>query len=134
MKKIISWIKEHIYVLMVFAGMLFIILSLKTQTILITDTKSEQYTIELQYSVFGYCVSAVPMTKEAQPIAADHMFLLGSIDNTVGKAASWIHEKTGDGVSVFINGYPQNKDKLFSRICDILQAQGIETAELSARS
>ncbi|MBR5783263.1 MAG: hypothetical protein IKY33_03450 [Clostridia bacterium] len=134
MKNIFSWLKKHIYVLMIFIGVLFIVLSLKTQTVLITDTESEQYTIELQYSVFGYCVSAVPMTTQAQPIAADYIFLLDGVDESVTKTASWIYEKTGDGVSVYVSGYPRNNTKLLEHIQRLLAEQNIEAIKLDPQS
>ena len=133
-KTFFSWVRDHAHVLMVFAGIILIIMSLKTQTVLITDSKSEQYTVELQYSVFGYCVSAVPMTEQAQPIAADHMFLMGSIDSTVQKAASWIYEKTGEGVSVYVSGYPRNNDKLTEHIFELLEQQSIPAKEINTES
>lgn len=129
-KTFISWIKDHLYVIMVWLGVILIVLTLKTQTIILTDVDDQQYTVELQYSVFGYCVSAVPMTDDAQAIAADHMFLFGGTDNTVLKAASWISEKTDSDISVYVSGYPRNTDKLTAHIVQLLSEAGITAQEL----
>lgn len=131
--KIKDWIIKHVHLLLVIGGILLIVLSLKTQTILITDMKSEEYTIELQYSVFGYCVSAIPMTESAQPIAADHMFLLDGIDESVEKAASWIAEKTEGGVEIYVHGYPRNSKRLLTHLIEELEACNIKAIELEAK-
>lgn len=131
--KLWQWIKEHTYMLLVFAGVILILCTLKTQTILITDAKNQEYTVELQYSMFGYCVSAVPMNEAAQPIAADHMFLLDSMDEGVGKAAGWIAEKTGGGVELYVSGYPRNNEKLLSHLIKALKQHGIDAVKLEER-
>ena len=129
--KIKDWILHHFHVLLVIGGVLLIVLSMKTQTVLITDAENQEYTIQLQYSVFGYCVTAAPMTDPAQPIAADYMFLLDSTDESVTKAAGWIAEKTGGGVEVYVSGYPRNSDKLTAPLVDMLEQQGIQAKKMS---
>lgn len=126
----LMWIKNHIHLLLVFGGILLILVSMKTQTIMITDTAKQEYTVQLQYSVFGYCVSAIPMNKETQPIAAEYMFLLDGIDESVVKSATWISEKSESGVEIFINGYPRNKDRLLAHLIQVLDKQGIEAVKM----
>lgn len=128
--KIKDWILHHFHLLLVIGGVLLIVLSMKTQTVLITDAENQEYTIQLQYSVFGYCVTAAPMTKSAQPIAADYMFLLDSTDESVTKAAEWIAQKTGGGVEVYVNGYPRNSDKLTAHLVGMLEEQGIQAKKM----
>lgn len=131
--KFILWVKKNGSKLLILFGAIFILLSLKTQTVLLTD-ETKTYTVELQYSVLGYCVSAIPMTKEAQPISADNIFFLGGMDQTVEKAAVWI-DKTTDGKQVWIyaSGYPKNNDKLIVHFCDMLKAKGISATKLEEK-
>ena len=130
--KVKEWVRDHIQLLLVLGGIILIVFSVKTQTILITDAKNQEYTMQFQYSVFGYCISAIPMTESAQPIAADYMFLTDGFDESVGKAASWIHEKTGSDVEVYVNGYPHNSDKLTEHLIEMLQEQGIGAVKMEA--
>ncbi|MBQ6947288.1 MAG: hypothetical protein IJN42_04495 [Clostridia bacterium] len=131
--KIKDWILKHSHILLVFGGILLIVCSMKTQTILLTDMKDEKYTVELQYSIFGYCVSAMPMTDEAQSIATEYMYLLDGIDESVEKTARWIAEKSDGGVEVYVHGYPRNSDRLTQRLIDKIKALGIEAVELEAK-
>ncbi len=130
--KVIDWIKGHVPLLLVLGGIILLLCTLKTQTVLLTDAKTEQYSIELRYSVFGYCVSAMPMTSEAQPIAADHMFLLDGIDESVEKVATWIAEKGDSGVKIYTNGYPRKNDDLIAHLIEMLAARGIDAEKLEA--
>ena len=132
-KNFIEWIRDHSILFLIIAGALLMVLTLKTQSVLVTDAKNQQYTVELNYSVFGYCVSANPMTDEAKPVAAEYMFLMGGIDSTVSKAATWISETTDGGVEVYVNGYPRGKTALTEHLCEILREQGIEAKEFEER-
>ncbi len=124
----VSWWKKHFSVLLITAGILLIVFSVKTQTVLLTDQKQE-CTVQLEYTMFGYCISANPMTDTARDIATEHIFFLGGMDATVRKAAAWINEHTGEqGVKVYTSGYPRGNAKLNRHICDMLAAEGI-TAE-----
>lgn len=123
------WFRKHAYILLIAAGVLLIVLTLKTQTILITDS-TEKYTVQMEYSVFGYCVSAVPMTENARSISADHVFVLGSTDGTVQTAARWVVQASGsDGVKIYTSGYPKNNKKLNAHLCDLLNSVGIQAQE-----
>ena len=132
-KTILGWLREHSILLLVIVGALLMVLTLKTQTVLVTDTKEQKYTIEFNYSLFGYCVSANPMTDEAKPIAAAYMLVPGSIDNTVSKAAEWISENADSGVEIYVNGYPRNKTKLTEHLCEVLKEQGIDAKEFEKK-
>ena len=132
-KTVLEWIREHSILLLIIAGALLMVLTLKTQSVLVTDTKEQKYTIELNYSVFGYCVSANPMTDEAKPIAAEYIFVLGGIDNTVSKAAEWIHKNTDSGVEIYVNGYPRGKTALTEHLCEVLEQQGIDAKEFEEK-
>ena len=132
--KVISWIREHGILFLIIAGILLLVMTLKTQTVLLTDEKNQEYTVELQYSVFGYCVSAHPMTDAAKPVAAEYIFVLGGIDDTVQKAASWIAKESGGGVEVFVTGYPKGKESLTEHLCQVLNDNGISAKELEQKN
>lgn len=130
-KSFFGWIKKHIYVLLVFGGILLIVLSLKTQTVLITD-QSEKHTVQLEYTMFGYCVSAVPMNNDTRNISTEHMFFLGGMDQTVYTAGQWIYENSGKkGIKVYVSGYPRNNQKLYERFHAAFEKAGINAEELS---
>ena len=128
--KVINWFRQHSVLLLITAGVLLLVMTLKTQSVLLTDSKTQEYTVELQYSVFGYCVSVHPMTDAAKPVAAEHIYILGNIDSTVQKAATWIADKTDGGVEVYVNGYPRNKDNLTEHLCQMLKEKGVEARKL----
>ncbi len=130
---LIDWVREHAILFLIIGGVLLMVMTLKTQSILVTDTEKQQYTIELNYSVFGYCVSANPMTDEAKPVAAEYMFFLGGIDDTVEKAATWISETTDSGVEVYVSGYPRGKTALTEHLCKMLGDAGIEAKEFEEK-
>lgn len=130
MIKVMNWIREHSVPLLITAGIILLVLTLKTQTVLLTDSTNREYTVELQYSLFGYCVSVHPMTEESKPVAAEHMYVLSGIDETVHKAAQWISQKTEGGVEVYVSGYPRGKDALTEHLCQMLQDMGISAKEL----
>lgn len=132
-QRLVDWVREHAILFLIIGGVLLMVLTLKTQSVLITDTKNQQYTVELQYSVFGYCVSANPMTDEAKPVAAECMFLLGGIDDTVQKAASWVSRTTQGGVEIYVSGYPRGKEKLTEHLCEMLAEQGITAKEFEEK-
>ncbi len=134
MTKVINWIREHSIVLLISAGVLLLVLTLKTQSVLLTDSKNQEYTLELQYSVFGYCVSAHPMTDAAKPVAAEYIFIMGGIDETVQKAASWIAKETDGGVEIYVHGYPRSNEKLTGHLCQMLQEKGISAKELEQKN
>ncbi len=132
-KKITEWVKKHVHLLLVFGGILLIVVSMKTQTILITDAAKQEYTVQLQYSVFGYCVSAAPMTDAARPVAENYIFLLDGIEESVDKAAGWIAKESGSDLEIFVNGYPRNTDKLTTYLIDRLEKQGIAAVKMEAK-
>ncbi len=128
--KVINWFRQHSILLLITAGVLLLVMTLKTQSVLLTDSKNQEYTVELQYSVFGYCVSVHPMTDAAKPVAAEHIYILGGIDTTVQKAATWIADKTDGGVEIYVNGYPRNKESLTEHLCQMLKEKGMEARKL----
>lgn len=132
-KTLMGWLRDHSILLLIIAGALLMVMTLKTQSVLITDAKEQKYTVELNYSIFGYCVSANPMNDEAKPIAAEYVFVAGGIDSTVSKAAKWISETTDGGVEIFVNGYPRGKEALTEHLCEVLAEQGIEAKEFEER-
>ena len=121
-----TWCRKHIYLFIVIGGVLLLVLTLKTQTVLVTDT-SRECTVQLEYSVFGYCVSAVPMTDNAHKIATEYTFFLGGMDDTVEKTALWINEQTGkNGVELYVSGYPRSASKLIERYKERLAKLGVK--------
>ncbi len=125
----LDWIKRHSVLLLVTLGVILIVLTQKTQTVILTDTATKTNTVQLKYSVFGYCVSVYP-EKETQAIAADHVFVLGGMDDTTLKAARWIADKTDSGIAVKVSGYPKNNETLTDHLCQLLADNGITAAEL----
>lgn len=131
--KFVAWIKRNSGMLLVFCGIIIIIFSVKTQTLLLTD-ETQTYTVELQYSLVGRCISALPMKKEAQPIVAEHTFFLGAMDDTAQKAAASVYKLSGNKkVLVYTSGYPHNNDKLVSHFCELFAANGITAEKLEAK-
>ena len=131
-KTAFSWWKKNFSMILIIGGILLIVLSVKTQTVLLTDEKQE-CTVQLEYTVFGYCISATPMTDSAKDIATEHIFFLGGMDGTVRTAAAWINEHTGgQGVKVYTSGYPRGNTKLNRHICDMLAADGIKAQRFEA--
>ncbi len=129
MKKILTFISSKKYLIMGVLGAVLLALTLKTQVIIIKY--GNNYSMRMEYSVFGYCLRASAALKATEPAVQGAIYVGGSIDSTVQQAVKQMSliDNTKQTVGIMSSGYPKNNDELEQHLKKILENNG-ETVEI----
>lgn len=116
--------KKLLTPLLIVVGILLLLLTLKTQSVILSDGDSIK--VRLDYSVLGLCMRLAPMTDEAHAIASADVFIMDSIENTTEKAAKYMVAKNpGATIEMHISGFPRDNEKLAEKMIQRLEKIGI---------
>ena len=131
--KIFEFINEKKYIIIGILCAVFISLTMKTQNVIITygDSdldKDREFSMQLEYSLFGYCVRASNTLKAAEPAVSGELYFGGSIDDTVKKAVKQLSLLTEEEYVVGITtlGFPKNNEKLQKDLKEMLVKEGYD--------
>lgn len=130
MKSIKEFLEKRRMVIIVLLGILLISLTLKTQAVIITY--GGDYSVRLEYTLYGYCIRASAGLKAAEPAISGEIYIGNSIDASVLKAVKQMEKLGGNGleVGVFTSGYPRNNQKLETSIIEMLKENGFSAKPL----
>ncbi len=124
MNKFFDFLAEKKYVIMVFVAILLILLTLKTQVVVVTY--GEEYSMRMEYTMLGYCIRASAALKATEPAIQNAVYVGGSINSTILEAVEQM-KKLSDSeqtVGILSSGYPRNNDKLEISIKEYLETNG----------
>lgn len=131
MKKVWDFILGKKYLIYVVFGALLISMSFKSQIIILSY--GDEYSLRMEYTVYGYCIRASAALKAAEPAVYNEMYLGGSIKSTVLKAVEQLEKLGGEGTTVKIMsyGFPRNNEKLELQLIEFLKENGKSAEVLS---
>lgn len=117
-------------ILIVVLGILLISCTLKTQAVVVSY--GDDYSVRLEYTIYGYCIRASAGLKAAEPAISGEVYIGNSINTSVLKAVKQMQTLGGEGLEagVFSSGYPRNNGKLEASIVEMLKENGINAKVL----
>ena len=124
MNKFKDFLGDKKYLLAGILGVLLLSMTLKTQAVIITY--GDDYSLRMEYTLYGYCIRASAAKKATEPAVSGEIYIGGSIDSTVQKAVAQM-EKLSDEkleVGIMASGYPRNNDKLEQHLKTVLEESG----------
>lgn len=129
MKKFFDFINERRYLVYIFMGIILFTMVFKSQVVILTY--GEEYTVRLEYTMYGYCIRAAADKKAAEPVVYNDFYIGSSISNSVKKAVTQLENLSDTDETVMIKamGFPRNNEKLEAEIKHILEETG-RTVEL----
>ena len=133
MNKFFEFLSEKKYIIMVFICIILILLTLKTQVVVVKY--GDDYAMRMEYTMLGYCIRASASLKATEPAIQNAVYVGGSINETVLEAVEQMKllsdgEKT---VGILSSGYPRNNDKIEASLKNYLEQNGhdVEVLEVS---
>ena len=110
-------------------GIILFTMVFKSQVVILTY--GEEYTVRLEYTMYGYCIRAAADKKAAEPVVYNDFYIGSSISNSVKKAVTQLENLSDTDETVMIKamGFPRNNEKLEAEIKHILEETG-RTVEL----
>ena len=117
-------------ILIIVMGILLISFTLKTQAVVISY--GDDYSVRLEYTIYGFCIRASAGLKAAEPAISGEVYIGNSINTSVLKAVRQMEKLGGEGLEagVFASGYPRNNSKLEAAIVRMLNENGIKAKVL----
>lgn len=133
MKKLTEFFEKSRMVIFVLLGVVLISMTMKTQVIVLSY--GEEYSLRLEYTLYGYCIRASAGLKATEPAISNEVYIGNSINQSVLKAVRQLELLGGEGntVGVFVSGYPRNTEKLEQQIVALLTENG-KNAQALART
>lgn len=130
MSKVKEFVNNKKYIILCFIGVVLISMTLKTQVIVLTY--GENYSLRMEYTLYGYCIRVSAGLKETEPAVSGAMYVGNSIDTSVLKAVEQMEKLTDEKqeVGIFVSGYPRNNEKLEQHLKTILEETGRSVSAL----
>lgn len=133
MKKVLDFIVDKKLLFIGILCALLISMTIKTQVVIVTY--GDDYTLKLEYTVYGYCVRASAARKATEPAVYNEMYFGNSIDNSVLKAVKQMEiladEKQNVGIQAM--GVPKNTDKLEEHLISLLTEKGYSAGPIDTK-
>ena len=129
MKKIWEFISSKKYFIYAILGVILLSMTFKAQIIILSY--DDQYSLRMEYTVYGYCIRASAALKATEPAIKNEIYVCDSIDKSVLKAVAQLEELGGEGktIKLMSTGFPKNNDKLEEHLIELLNNNG-KKAEL----
>ena len=119
------------YLLFGLLGALLITMTLKTQVVILTY--GEEYSMRMEYTLYGYCIRASAGLKATEPAVQNEVYIGNSVESSVMKAVRQMEHSNGekDTVGIMVTGYPRNTEKLEAQLIQIIEESGRTAQSLS---
>ena len=134
MNKVFEFLNNKKYIIMGILGALLISMTLKTQVVVVTY--GDEYSLRMEYTLYGYCIRASAAKKAAEPAVYNATYIGNSIDLSIEKAVAELKKIPDDGkernVGIMVSGYPRSNAKLEQHLKEILEDSGNTVEILSA--
>lgn len=130
MNKIIEFFESKRYFIYGILGALLISMTFKSQIIILSYT--DNYSLRMEYTVYGYCIRASAALKATEPAVYNEMYFFNSLEDSILKASKQLQKLGGEGdtVKVMSTGFPRDNEKLEQKIISFLQENGINAEVL----
>ncbi len=124
MNKFTNFLSEKKYLIMVFISILLILLTLKTQVVVVKY--GDDYAMRMEYTMLGYCIRASASLKATEPAVQNAMYIGGSINSTILKAVEQMEmlSENEQTVGIISSGYPRNNEKIEKSLEEFLKSNG----------
>lgn len=124
MSKFTDFLNDKKYLFLGILGALLISMTLKTQVVILTY--GDNYSLRMEYTIYGYCIRASAALKETEPAVSGAMYIGNSMDASILKAVEQMEKLTEEKceVGIFSSGYPRNNDKIEQHLKTILEESG----------
>ena len=121
MSKFADFINDKKYLFFGIIGALLISMTLKTQTVVLTY--GDDYSLRMEYTLYGYCVRASAAMKKAEPAVSGTLYFGNSIDTSVLKAVEQLEKLAEEkcDVGIFVSGYTRDNEKLEQHLKTVLE-------------
>ena len=133
MKKILNFISDKKYFFMAALCVLLFSMTMKTQVVILKY--GDEYSMRMEYSLYGYCVRASAALKATEPAVQNVIYFGKGMKTTVAEAVNQM-ELLADSkqkVGIMTSGYPRNNKKLEKQLEKHLNDLGydVEILEVS---
>ncbi len=134
MNRFLEFVDSKKYLLFGLLGALLISMTLKTQVVILTY--GDDYSMRMEYTLYGYCVRASAALKATEPAVQNEIYFGNSFETSVMKAVRQMENLNGekDTVGIMVTGYPRNTEKLELQLKDVIEQSGREVEILLAKN
>lgn len=124
MSKIRDFIITKRYLIIGILAAVLLSMTLKTQVVILTY--GDDYSVRMEYTLYGYCIRASAALKAAEPAIYSETYIGNSIDKSVLKVAGQMEKLTSEKLEfrVLAMGYPKNTDKLEAHLKELIEQSG----------
>ncbi len=124
MKKILSFFDSRRYIVYIALGVLLLSMTFKSQVVILSY--GDEYSLRMEYTVYGYCIRASAGLKATEPAVYNEVYVGNSMSTSILKAVSQLEKLGGEGgtVRIMTTGFPKNNDKLELEIQKLLVDSG----------
>ena len=133
MNKILCFISEKKYFFIAALCLLLFSMTMKTQVVILKY--SNDYSMRMEYSIYGYCVRASAALKATEPAVQNVVYFGKDMKSTVTEAVNQMKILAGEEneVGLMTSGYPRNNNKLEKELKKHLENKGydVEILEVS---
>ncbi len=126
MNKFWNFLSEKRYFVMVVLCIVLIVLTLKTQVLVVKY--GDDYAMRMEYTMFGYCIRASASLKATEPAIQNEVYLGDSINSSILKAVEQMKllSENEQVVGIMSSGFPKNNDKLEQSVKQYLESNDYE--------
>ena len=134
MKKVWDFLADKKYFVYGLLGVILISMTFKSQIIIISY--ADDYSLRMEYTVYGYCIRASAALKATEPAIRDEVYVGDSIEKSILKAVDQLEKLGGEGktVKIMSTGFPRDNDKLESKLVEIVEKTGRKAEVLSLQT
>jgi len=124
MKKLFDLISEKKYFIMVILSIILIVLTLKTQVVIVKY--GDNYAMRMEYTMLGKCIRASASLKATEPAVQRAVYIGGSFNETILEAVKQMRDLSGteQTVGIMSSGYPRDNERLEQSIKEHLESNG----------
>ncbi len=133
MNKVLNFISEKKYFIMAVFCVLLFSMTMKTQVVILKY--GDDYSMRMEYSLYGYCVRASAALKATEPAVQNVVYFGKGMKTTVAEAVNQMKLLAGEEkeVGLMTSGYPRNNGKLEKELQKHLIDKGHEVEILEVK-
>lgn len=133
MNKVLNFISEKKYFFMAALCVLLFSMTMKTQVVVLKY--GDDYSMRMEYSLYGYCVRASAALKATEPAVQNVVYFGKGMKSTVAEAVNQMKLLAGEEkeVGLMTSGYPRNNSKLEKELQKYLNDKGYEVEILDVK-
>ena len=114
------------YSILIYIILAILLLTMTFKSQIIILSYGEDYSMRLEYTVYGYCIRASAALKATEPAVYNEVYIGNSFKSSILKAVEQMEKLDGDEQTVRImsHGFPKNNQKLELEIKQYLEETG----------